>query len=198
MLKGIKKTLNIIANCLWIAVLVFAFFLVGVRLIGLQPYTVLSGSMEPAYHVGSIIYVAKCEPEKLEVGDPITYGMDNGTIVTHRIVEIIEPQTSGGGRSFITKGDANEDIDHAPVSQSRIVGKPLFSIPLMGYLSQFIQTPSGILIVAAFIVLILILTFLPDFLSSMKSEEAETKEKQTKSDTSDADKKADGEENKFN
>ena len=36
---------------------VLALLLVGVRLFGMQVFTVLSGSMEPTYQTGSLIYV---------------------------------------------------------------------------------------------------------------------------------------------
>ena len=89
MLGKIRKIYSIVSTLLIIAVVIVAFLLVGVRLIGFEPYTVLSGSMEPKYHVGSIIYVAKVTPDELSVGDPLTYRIDN-TVVTHEIVEIID------------------------------------------------------------------------------------------------------------
>lgn len=44
--KRVKKTLNIITTMLVVIAVLLAVLLVGVRLVGLQPYTVLSGSME--------------------------------------------------------------------------------------------------------------------------------------------------------
>ena len=45
--------------------------------------------MEPTYHVGSLLYVKKIAPEAVQVGDPITFVLDeNLTVVTHRVVEI--------------------------------------------------------------------------------------------------------------
>ena len=52
-----KKIWNVVSTVLVAAVVLLAVLLVGVRLFGLQVYTVLSGSMEPAYPVGSLIYV---------------------------------------------------------------------------------------------------------------------------------------------
>ena len=53
----VKAVWNIITNILVGLVVLLAIALVGVRLVGIQVFTVLSGSMEPAYHVGSLIYV---------------------------------------------------------------------------------------------------------------------------------------------
>ena len=54
-----KKLWNMITTVLVALVVILAILLVGVRVIGLTPYVVLSGSMEPTYHTGSLIYVKK-------------------------------------------------------------------------------------------------------------------------------------------
>ena len=43
--------------------------LVGFRLIGLKGFVVLSGSMEPTYHTGSVIYVKSADADALEAGE---------------------------------------------------------------------------------------------------------------------------------
>lgn len=67
--KIISKILSFLAV---FTVVILAVLLVGTKLIGLTPYTVLSGSMEPEYHVGSVIYVTKVEPEELKERDCIS------------------------------------------------------------------------------------------------------------------------------
>ena len=57
--SSIRKTWNVISSILVALVVLLALLLVGARLFGLQVYTVLSGSMEPTYHTGSLIYVKK-------------------------------------------------------------------------------------------------------------------------------------------
>lgn len=55
-MKVLKK-IGEIASIIIIAILaLLAIALAGVRLFGLEPYCVLSGSMEPTYHTGSLIY----------------------------------------------------------------------------------------------------------------------------------------------
>ena len=46
-----KKLLQIISTVLVALVVLLAVALVGVRLAGIRTFTVLSGSMEPTYHV---------------------------------------------------------------------------------------------------------------------------------------------------
>lgn len=57
-----------ISTVLVVIVVVVALLLVGARLFGLQVYAVLSGSMEPTYHVGSVIYVEPVDPSEVKVG----------------------------------------------------------------------------------------------------------------------------------
>ena len=91
--KTLKKVLNVISTILVAIVVVLALLLVGARFIGLNVYTVLSGSMEPTYHVGSLIYVKDVDTDELKAGDVITYMLDEDTIVTHRIVDVIPDET---------------------------------------------------------------------------------------------------------
>ena len=152
----VMKIISKVLSTAWVAVVgILAVLLVGIRLIGYTPYTVLSGSMEPAYHVGSVIYVAEVEPEELKVGDPITYHMSSGAIVTHRIVEIQNEGTPS--LAFKTKGDANKDADGTPVPAAAVIGKPQFSIPYLGYVSDYVQKPQGLItVVGAGVVLFII------------------------------------------
>ena len=166
-----KKATRIVTTVLLILVLVLAFAFVGVRLFGIAPYTVLSGSMEPTYHVGSLIYVKEVDPYSLEVGDPITYVIDGGTVVTHRIVEIIPFYGDDGSPGFKTKGDANATPDGTPVHSKNILGKPIFSIPLLGYAAYYIQNPPGSYLAIGACVVIVLLTFLPDILDKLLQED---------------------------
>ena len=54
-IETIKKGFKVVTTLLVAVIVLLAVLLVGVRLIGLEPYTVLSGSMEPTYHTGSLI-----------------------------------------------------------------------------------------------------------------------------------------------
>ena len=85
-MKALKTVWNVITTVLVALVVVLAILLVGVRVVGLTPYVVLSGSMEPTYHTGSLIYVKKVDPFTIESGTPITFMMDEDTIATHRVV----------------------------------------------------------------------------------------------------------------
>lgn len=146
-----------------VVVIACAIALVGVKIFGISPYAVLSGSMKPTYHVGSLIYVTKVDTDDLKVGDPITYVIDGGTVVTHRIVEVIPDYGENGERGFKTKGDANKTEDGTPVHENNVIGKPIFSIPLLGFVAFFIQNPPGNFLAIGFCVVIAILTIASGF-----------------------------------
>ena len=174
MQKALRRIYSGFTTALVVLVVLLAILLVGVRLVGIVPYTVLSGSMEPAYHVGSLIYVQKVDPATLEVGDPLTYRMPDGTVVTHRIIEVLED--GGLERRFRTQGDANEIPDGSPVSAGYIIGKPIFTIPYLGYVSWFVQNPPGTYVVLSGALALLILTMLTDVLFPPKKEEEQKTE----------------------
>jgi len=157
-----------VTSVLVAVVVILAVLLVGVRIFGLTPYTVLSGSMEPSYHVGSLIYVQKTDPASLQVQDPVTYRMGDGTVVTHRVVEIVEDPAAG--RCYRTKGDANNVADSSLLTEDRIIGKPLFTIPLLGYVSWYIQHPPGTYLAIAGCLLLMTLMMLTDAIFSNRDK----------------------------
>ena len=165
MRKTIKFIWNWISSIIVGLAVLLAIALVGVRLIGLKPYTVLSGSMEPAYHVGSLIYVKAVDYHDLEVGDPITYMINQDTVVTHRIIEVLVDEEDPNTIRYFTKGDANDVPDGSSVHYKNIIGKPVFSIPKLGYLSNYIQNPPGKYVAIAVGALLMLLVFLPDLFS---------------------------------
>ncbi|MCR5151328.1 MAG: signal peptidase I [Clostridiales bacterium] len=161
----IKKIWNFVSLLLVTVIAVFAVFLVGSRLMGLQVYTVISGSMEPAYSVGDIIFVKKVDPSQVKVGDPITFVLNEDLVVaTHRVVEV-----DASSSHFYTKGDANENADASPVHFKNLIGKPVFSLPYLGYVSDWVQNPPGSYIAIAFVAVMVIAVFLPDFSKNKKN-----------------------------
>ena len=173
-----KKFTDILFTVVMVLVLTFAFLLVGIRLFGLQPYTVISGSMEPEYHVGSIIYVKKATASELAVNDTITFVSEGGIVVTHRIIEIFPDEDNPTVVRYRTKGDANNVADGSLVHINNVIGKPVFSIPLIGYIAYFVQNPPGTYIIICVLAIFLMISFLPNLLDKFRSDnEAANNEK---------------------
>ena len=171
-----RKILNSLTTIIVVMVVILAIMLVGVRLFGLQVYSVLSGSMEPEYPVGSLIYVKKVDYKELNVGDPITYLLDEDTVVTHRIIEVLIDEEDSNTIRFFTQGDANGIPDAKSVHYKNIIGTPVFTIPYMGYVSNYIQNPPGMYIAISAGAILLMLVFLPDLFSDDKKKPAQEKE----------------------
>ena len=162
MSKTVKRIWNGITWALVAIAVVLAILLVGARLIGLRVFSVLSGSMEPTYHVGALIYVKNVDYTELESGDVITYMLDEDTVATHRIVEVVHDEEDPSALRYRTKGDANEAEDGCLVHYKNVIGSPVFTIPLLGYLANYIQNPPGTYIAISAGAFLLLLVFLPD------------------------------------
>ena len=170
--KQFSKIMDTITTALVSLVVIFAVFLMGTRLMGYLVFNVVSGSMEPTYSVGDLLYVKEVDPDGSKGGDPITFVLNQDLVVaTHRVVEI-----DAEGRRFYTKGDANETADAAPVHFNNVIGVPQFSIPLLGYVSDYIQHPPGMYIAIGLGVVLLAVVFLPDLLAKKKNKEEDSHE----------------------
>lgn len=169
----LKKICNFLTTILILILLAMAIILIAPRLMGYQSLAVLSGSMEPEISVGSIVFTKETDPAGLEVGDVITYRLSGNTLVTHRVIE-----HDTVAEQLITQGDANEVADTAPVAYANVVGKVAMHVPLLGYLSIYIKTPLGIAAICGFLIVLILLVFLPEIFSP--EEESEKKEKKKK------------------
>lgn len=161
---------NVFTTLLVAVAVVLAVTLAGVRLVGLQVFTVLSGSMEPVYHVGSLIYVKTVDPADLVVGDDISFMLDEDTVATHRIVGIVPDENDPSVLRFRTKGVANEQEDGSLVHYKNVIGKPIFTIPYLGYIANYIQNPPGTYIALSVGAVVILLVFLPDLFGGDEEE----------------------------
>lgn len=166
MSQKIKKTTDFISTIVVILAVVLVILLVGPRILGMHVFSVLSGSMEPTYHVGALIYVKNVDTSDLKAGDVITFMLDEDTVATHRIVGIVPDEEAPSVIRFRTKGDANEVEDGSLVHYKNVIGTPVFTIPKLGYFADFIQHPPGTYIAISAAAVILLFLFLPDLLIS--------------------------------
>lgn len=171
MRKKIAFVIKMVNVALVTLVVLLVIAIAGVRLFKITPYVVLSGSMEPEYKTGGIVYTVSVDPEDLKVGDNITFKMDT-VIATHQIIQI---ENEGGTLLFHTKGTANENPDENPVPASRILGKGVFHIPYLGYVASYIQQPPGTYVAIAVGAGLLMLLLLPDLIYDEKEEQKKKK-----------------------
>ena len=134
------KLIGAIGTILLVVSIIACLGLSVPRFAGIEQYVVISGSMEPAIPVGSMVYSAQTDPSTLEAGDIIVfYNNEAGsTPVTHRVVE---NHVADG--EIITKGDANEQNDMSPVIYSNVLGKLVLHVPMLGYIAAPLGTMTG-------------------------------------------------------
>ena len=169
-----RKIWNIFTTVIVIIVVLFALLLVGARLVGLQVFTVLSGSMEPEYPTGSLIYVKSVDPHDIEVRDVITFMLDKNTVATHRVIEIIPDETYPTVVRFRTMGDANDVEDGSLVHMNNVLGTPILTIPKLGYVANYIQNPPGMYIAISVGAILILLVFLPDIFFDDKGKDKDS------------------------
>lgn len=157
-LGAILSLLAMICYLLIIAVLAIAAPMAA----GYKPVVVLTGSMEPTYPVGSVIYYKSSPFDSIQVGDVISFSVnsDSRTVVTHRVFEKDPAQNQ-----FIVKGDANASPDTNPIPFANVKGKVmLYKIPFAGFFVQYVQNFA----VIGAIVAVLLAKILFDFISDRK------------------------------
>lgn len=129
--------------------LVGALFIIGGLLLlmqtnyipGYDVRIVLSGSMEPAISTGSLVIVQ--DRDRYEVGDIIMFTDSrrrDDLPTTHRI---IDDRVIDGELAYITKGDANDNVDPDPIRLGSVRGLVVFTIPYLGYVLDFVRQPLG-------------------------------------------------------
>lgn len=180
----VKKIWDIVSTVVVILFVLAAIFLLGSRLLGYKVYTVISGSMEPVYNVGDLVYVKEVDVREIKAGDDITFVLnDSKTVATHRVYRV---DKNVKGLYFTTYGvnnlseEAREalkngrelkstDLD-TPVWEKNVQGVVQFRIPLLGYVSDFIGHPPGTWIAIGGVAVLIILAFLPDILGAFDNK----------------------------
>lgn len=130
-----NKIVRIVRGGAWVLlpILLIAFF---AGWLPLRPVAVATGSMEPTVAVGDVVVTCPSSAENLREGDIIRY-QKGATTVIHRIVACT--QDENGGLTFITQGDSNNTPDADPVLPEQVLGKVVFNIPKLGYLSLWMH-----------------------------------------------------------
>ena len=141
-----RKVVNWIGNVLLaLVILAVVFFFLAPHLLGMNFFTIYGGSMMPTIPIGSVVAVKSVEASAIKAGDIITFrtSMETDKVVTHRVVEV---SNGSGAPSFHTAGDSNAKPDGNAVLAENVVGKVWFHVPFLGYLSSFVTTRLGFIL----------------------------------------------------
>lgn len=170
-----KRTINKIWNAVTTIILVILMLIAAVifvpKFFGLEPLIVLSGSMEPTYPTGSLLYVKSIKQEDVKEEVPITFYLEDGTLATHRVIEVTAEGT------FRTQGDANDVADGGAVEYKNILGTPVAHVPKLGYLADKLSSTTGKIIYGSIVISIIILMLMGDYLFAPVKKKEEVEEK---------------------
>ena len=150
--RAIRKTLHIIINGFFaLAVLIVASAAV-MAFMHLKPVAVVSGSMEPVIHTGSFMIIDTTYRD-VKKRDIIAFET-GGILVTHRVIEVVD-------NGYVTKGDANEKADPGRVDKTALKGRAVMWVPWIGYAVKFMTSISGIILLTAVCIGLLLLYSIP-------------------------------------
>lgn len=150
-MKLFKTIIHSLSFFCYLFIIVYALVCLP-YIFGYKPLVVLTGSMEPTFKTGSVIYYKSVNRDQIKEGDIITFKSGN-SLVSHRVNKI-------DNYLYETKGDANNTVDATRIEFSSIVGKDAeISIPYVGFYVKYINEHIYLLfIVAAILVLDFILS----------------------------------------
>ena len=143
---------KIIKDILIVAVGVLAIWIGLQAAFGTQNpfYVVASGSMVPVLEVYDVLVVQGHDPfEEIEIGDIIVFNRpsDHNRVIVHRVVSIIDENP----KIIRTQGDANPASipgTDFPISEEEYIGKVVFTLPQVGYVTQILKPPTNYIIIA--------------------------------------------------
>ncbi len=113
-------------------------------------YVVASGSMIPELQVYDVLIVQGHEPfEDIEIGDVIVFNRpsDHNRVIVHRVVSIIDENP----KTIRTQGDANPASipgTDFPITAEEYIGKVVYTLPQVGYVTQLLKPPINYIIIA--------------------------------------------------
>lgn len=181
-----KKTLGIIKNIVNVFLVIFVvLFLLMVCLqrftnneisfFNYRMFTVATGSMAPEYNVGDVLIARETPPEKIKVGDSLTYlgkqGTFAGKVVTHSVTRIKKDQN--GKYVFHTKGIANL-VEDPPVYEDQVYGVIVWNPKILSFIYKIINTKYGLFV---FVVLPIFYIVGSEMLNAMLEREEERRAK---------------------
>ena len=133
---------------------------------------VTSSSMEEALFPGDLLVLQSQAPEDINVGEIIVYNADwhSQAPVVHRV---IQREYVDGEYRYYTQGDNNPQPDQSYRTYDDIVGVVILTIPWIGNITLFLQTPG---VLPVILILLLILIFVPEFIPKRDEEKEKSQD----------------------
>lgn len=137
-----RRVANGVGWAIVVAGALLALLVAGPLVVGDNPHTDLSGSMEPAISPGDVVINEGIEPWEAEVGDVVTFHdpEDQSKLLTHRVVST---KDTGSHIWFVTQGDANNTKERWRVPATGEIGRLVYTVPWVGHLAVFARSKLG-------------------------------------------------------
>ncbi|XP_031838338.1 signal peptidase complex catalytic subunit SEC11 homolog C twr [Nomia melanderi] len=108
---------------------------------------VLSGSMEPAFHRGDLLFLTNYRDEPVRVGDIVVFKVEGRDIpIVHRVLKLHELNDEENTVKFLTKGDNNSVDDRGLYAAGQlwlthkdVVGKAKGFLPYVGIVTIYMN-----------------------------------------------------------
>jgi len=130
--------------------------------------TVLTSSMTSVYPKGSLVtswMVKPGEPLRagLEHGDDIVFVREDGMVIVHRIIDIMENYEESGQRGFRTQGTDNPFPDDWITYEGNVIGRVTWHVEYVGealaYVAEHIIWVLGVLVAVLVLMTMLKIVF---------------------------------------
>ena len=165
--------------CLYVTIQVLSDGFVNIG--GFMMFRVVTGSMEPTMHVGSLMVTREVDISTVALHDIICFRTQEaaiwGKIVTHRVVDIVP--MADGSNWLVTKGDANLVNDSYYVNQDNFVGKVVWYTgddSILASIFSFFTNEIGFLACIVLPCLLLVSFILKDCVNNIRKELQEAME----------------------
>lgn len=203
--KALKIILKILEQILIILCIILVIIIVMQKvtnnnrtIFGYRIFRVITGSMEPAYDVGTVIISKQMSANEIKVGDDIVYigeyGEYSGKIIMHEVIAI-DKDENGNNVNFHAKGLHNSSVEDPQIKANQIFGVVKVNSKILTVLYELATSPYS----AFVIIMILVLNVFVTFKSSRKQKniEQEISYEEDTEDLSDEDEEGNEEENEI-
>jgi len=155
--SGTQNSTPVQMMCAVFSWVIIAVLAVGILTIvaplpfGVKMLNVQSGSMEPELPVSSLLWIVPTKFEKIKLGDDVTYKINSGTNVTHRVIDIDREN-----RTLVAQGiHASEFADL--VRYDQVVGVVRFHMKQLGGVMDKLNGDTGIYIKIMIVLAVLLM-----------------------------------------
>ncbi|MBR3145841.1 MAG: signal peptidase I [Bacilli bacterium] len=174
-MKKFLKIIFDIAKYLYLFILVIYLIFICIHrlsvdtsILGYRVFTINNNEMYPKYKVNDIVVVKDYNPDKLKVGNDITYLGDccgqGGMLIHHRIVRIDKE-----ANKIVTKC-LNSSIEDPEIKYKQVIGKVVGILPVISFLHHILKNYIGFFIVIFLPLMVVIIIQIIRTIKDIKKE----------------------------